>query len=144
MPKATDFCNDFLALILNATAIADLAMNDSTSPLTALFVSLHSASPGTGGSQTTNEIVYGGYARQSVPRTTAGWTVPALKQSKNVARIVYPVCVSGSATATHVAIGTLVAGVGRVLYAGQLAAGRLIVAGVIPVFIEEALLVSEA
>ena len=46
MSKGNTFENEILALIFNATAIADLAENDTTSPLTQLFVALHTADPG--------------------------------------------------------------------------------------------------
>ena len=36
MPKSTTFANDLMALIFNATAIADLAENDSSAPATNL------------------------------------------------------------------------------------------------------------
>jgi hypothetical protein len=75
MSKGNTFESDLLALIFNATAIADLADNDASSPLTHLQVALHTADPGEGGSQTTSEIAYTGYARVAVIRTSAGWTV---------------------------------------------------------------------
>ncbi|WP_420584905.1 hypothetical protein [Ruegeria sp.] len=62
--KADALENDYLDLIFNATAIADLAENDSTSPATNLYLSLHSASPGEAGDQSTNECAYTGYSRR--------------------------------------------------------------------------------
>ena len=47
MPKAATFCNDILALILNTTAIANIAQNNTTSPDTNFYFSLHTADPGT-------------------------------------------------------------------------------------------------
>jgi hypothetical protein len=38
-------------------------------------ISLHTADPGEAGDQTTSEATYKSYARVSVARTTAGWTV---------------------------------------------------------------------
>ena len=68
MPKSTTFSNDLAALIFNATAIANIADNAASSPLTNLYLSLHTSSPGTGGSQTTNETSYTNYARVAVAR----------------------------------------------------------------------------
>src|SRR5262245_35265390 len=53
--KANTFDNDLLKLIFNATPIANIADNAATSPLTNLYLSLHTADPGAGGNQTTNE-----------------------------------------------------------------------------------------
>ncbi len=54
----------FLQLLFQGTISADyatLALNATSSPATNLFVSLHTANPGAGGSQTTSEAAYGGY-----------------------------------------------------------------------------------
>ena len=67
--KGSTFDNDLLKLIFNATPIATIADNAASTPLTSLYLSLHTADPGAGGSQTTSEAAYGGYARQPVART---------------------------------------------------------------------------
>jgi hypothetical protein len=120
MPKSTTFCNDILALFFNATAIADLAENDTTSPLTTLYVSLHTGDPGIGGSQLTNETSYTNYDRVAVVRTTSGWTVPSGGALSNAAQIQFPQCGATGATITFVAIGTAdLPSAGKVLYAGS-------------------------
>ena len=48
---------------------------NSASPLTNLYVSLHTANPGAGGAQNTSEAVYTSYARVAVARSTGGWTL---------------------------------------------------------------------
>jgi hypothetical protein len=53
--KGNTFENDLLKLIFNATAIANIADNAAASPLTNLFVALHTADPGEAGDQTTSE-----------------------------------------------------------------------------------------
>ena len=73
MSKGNTFENDWLLLIFNATAIANIADNAASSPLTTLQVSLHTADPGEGGSQTTSETSYTSYARVAVARTAGGW-----------------------------------------------------------------------
>lgn len=70
------FRNDLLKLTYNATAIANVADNAATAPLTNISVSLHTADPGSG-TQATSEVAYTGYARVSVARTSGGWTVTA-------------------------------------------------------------------
>lgn len=120
MPKSTSTCNSILALIFNATAWADLAENDASSPVTDLYVSLHTSDPGVGGSQTTNEAAYTNYARVAVARTTSGWAAPSGGATSNAALIQFPQCGVTGATVTHVAIGKASSGTGLVLYAGAL------------------------
>jgi hypothetical protein len=119
MPKSTTFANDLMALIFNGTAIADLAENDSSSPLANLYVSLHTADPGVGGSPLTNEAAYTNYVRVAVPRNGSGWTGSNGAWS-NAALIQFAQCGVTGATVTHVAIGTTASGAGKVLYAGAL------------------------
>ncbi len=91
MSKGNTFENDLIALIFNATAIADIAENDTTAPLTVLEVALHTADPGEAGSQTTSEATYTGYARVAVNRNAGGWTVAANAVS-NTAAITFGAC----------------------------------------------------
>lgn len=75
MSKGNTFENDLVKLIFQATAIANIADNAASSPLTNLYVSLHTADPGETGDQTTNETAYTGYARVAVARSGSGFTV---------------------------------------------------------------------
>lgn len=141
MPKSTTFSNDILALVFNATAIAGIA-RDAAVPLTDLYVSLHSATPGIGGAQTTNEVAYTNYVRIAVPRTSGGWTV-ALAQAINTALEQFAQCGVTGATASHVGIGTDASGAGKMLYAGALSAPLTIANLIQPQFSAGALTVSE-
>ncbi len=143
MPKSTATCNSILALIFNATAWADIAQNDGSGPLTDLYVSLHTADPGVGNSQATNETAYTNYARVAVARTTGGWDVPASGATQNAALIQFAQCGASGATLTHVAIGTDSSGAGRVLYAGALSSSLAVANGIQPQFAAGALDVSE-
>ena len=130
MSKGDTFENDWLKLIFNATAIADLAENDTSSPATTLSVALHTADPGEAGNQTTNETAYTGYARVAVARTTGGWTVTANSVSP-VANIDFPECTaSPGAAITHVSVGTGVAN--KLLYSGTVTPNITMAVGVIP------------
>lgn len=132
MSKGNTFENDLLQLIFNATAIANIADNAATSPLTNLYVSLHTADPGEAGDQTTNETAYTGYARVAVARTSGGWTVSANSVSP-VANIDFGECTAApGAAVTHAAIGTASSGTGKVLYKGALSASITMATGVIP------------
>jgi hypothetical protein len=115
--KGNTWINDFLKLALNATAIANIADNAASSPLTNLYVSLHTADPGAGGSQTTSEAAYTSYARVAVARTTGGWSVSG-QSATPVAAITFPAGTGGSGTVTHFAVGTVIAAAGKILWSG--------------------------
>lgn len=130
MSKGNTFENDILKLIFNATAIADLAADDQSSPATTLTVALHTADPGEGGDQTTNETAYTNYARQTVARTTGGWTVTNNSVSP-VANIDFPQCgATPGNPITHFSVGT---GVGnKLLYKGTVTPNITMAEGVTP------------
>ena len=131
MSKADVFENDWLKLIFNATAIANLADNAATSPLTNLFVSLHTADPGETGTQATNEATYTGYARVSVARTSGGWTVTANSVSP-VATIAFGACTAGTNTITHFGVGVASSGATKLLYSGTVTPNISVSNGVTP------------
>jgi hypothetical protein len=129
--KGNTFENDLLKLIFNATAIADIADNDATSPLTNLQVGLQTGDPGEAGDQTTSETTYTSYARVAVARTTGGWTVTANSVSP-VANIDFPAGTGGSGTVTHGIIGTASSGAGKILYSGTVTPNIAVGNGVTP------------
>lgn len=129
--KANTFDNDLLKLILNGTAIANIADNAASSPFTVLYLSLHTADPGTGGSQTTNEAAYTSYARQSVARTSSGWTVSGASATLTSA-VTFAAATGGSETETFFALGTASSGTGKILYRGPLSTGIVVSSGVTP------------
>ena len=117
MSKGNTFENDFLLMLFNATAIANICDNAATAPLTNLYVSLHTADPGEAGNQSTNEIAYTSYARVAVARTSGGWTVTANSVSP-AATVSFPAGTGGTGTATHFVVGTASSGTGKLLYSG--------------------------
>lgn len=123
--------NDILELLFNAVAIADLAENDTTSPATNLYLSLHTADPGEAGDQTTNETTYTSYARVAVARTAGGWTITGNSVSP-VAIVTFPECTGGTATITHVAIGTGSSGAGYLMLKGTVTPNISVSSGVTP------------
>lgn len=144
MPKSTALCNQYLGLVFNATAMPNIADNASSSPLTNLYLSLHSASPGTGGNQTTNEISYTPYARLAVVRTNVGWVVPSGGATSNAALAQFATCSGAGVTATYVGIGTAATGSGTMLYQGALNGAGLAIADLIqPQFNTNGLTVTE-
>lgn len=105
MPKSTTTCNNLLGLIYNATAIANIADNASSSPATLIYIALATASYSASSTLASNEATYTNYARQSNARTTAGWTAPASGATSNVAAIEFPQCGASGNTITSAATG---------------------------------------
>lgn len=133
MSKGNTFEDDLLKMILNATPIANLCDNAAASPLTNLYVALHTADPGEGGTQATNEIAYTSYARAAVTRNngTPGWTISGGSASP-VATINFPAGTGGSGTATHFSIGVASSGASKILYSGTITTPIVCGAGVTP------------
>ena len=142
MSKSNSLENALMLLLFNATTFNGIAENDSTSPNTDLYVSLHTADPGEGGSQTTSECAYGSYARVAVARSGAGWTVTN-NTATNAALVQFPQCSSGSETATYVGIGLASTSTGTLLYSGALSASLAISSGIQPQFSAGTLSVAE-
>jgi hypothetical protein len=131
MSKSNTFENDWLKLIFNATAIANLADNAASSPLTNLYVSLHTADPGEAGNQSTSEISYTSYARVAVARTSGGWTVTNNSVSP-VANIDFPAATGGSGTVTYFGVGSASSGTGVLYYSGTVTPSISVTSGVTP------------
>lgn len=144
MPKSTATCNSLLALLFNATNWANIADNAASSPVANLYISLHTANPGVGNSQLTNETSYTNYTRIAVVRTTSGWDIPSGGETANAALVQFPECGVTGATITHVAIGTAASGAGTVLYAGALNASLTVANLIQPQFSAGALTVAES
>ena len=142
MAKSTTTCNNILKLVFNATAWANMADNAASSPLTNLYLALHTADPGTNNSQTTNETTYTNYARVAVLRSSSGWTV-ATNTAVNAALAQFPQCGATGATLTHVSIGTAASGAGNILYSGALNSSLSVASGIQPQFNTSALTVTE-
>lgn len=131
MAKSAVHANSMLLLIFNATLFANVAINATSSPITSIHASLHTADPGTAGDQTTSEIAYTSYARVAVARTSGGWTVTANVASP-VAAITFPAGTGGSGTATHFGLGTVLSGAGVRLYSGTVTPNIVCGNGVTP------------
>lgn len=130
--KGNTFSADLLKLIFQATAISLLADNTATTPLTVLYVSLHTSDPGASGNQTTNETSYTSYTRISVARTSGGWSISSQTISP-VANISFPACTGSTATITHFAVGTVTTGgTGKILYSGTVTPNISVSNGVTP------------
>lgn len=130
--KSTAFSNNILKLVLNGTAISKLADNAATTPYTNLYLSLHTASPGAAGDQTTNETSYTSYARQAVARSTSGFTAASSGSSTLVAACSFPACTGGTATITDAGLGTDATLSGNLFYFGAVSPTIAVSSGVTP------------
>ena len=123
-----------LALIFNATTFTGIAEDDSGTPYTQFYISLHTADPGEAGSQNTSETAYTGYARIAVIRDNTGWTVSG-DTATNAADIEFGLCTaSPGSSLTHVGIGTDVSGAGTLLLSASLSSSVVMQVGTTPIF----------
>lgn len=118
--------NDICSLLFKSTALSWDANTD-------LYVSLHTADPGEGGSQTTSEATYTSYARVTVARSAVGWTVTN-NVAENAALVQFPQATGGSNTITYVAIGTAFSGAGQIICSGALSSSLAVSSGIQPQF----------
>jgi len=132
MGKSTATSNNLLKLIFNATNWALIADNTVTTPLASLYVALHTADPGVGGTQSANEVTYTSYVRVAVARTTGGWTASSAASTSPVAAITFPAGTGGTGTATFWSIGTLASGAGVILYSGTITPNIVLGTGITP------------
>lgn len=96
--------NAFLLLLFNATAWADIAQDDGSSPNTAIAYALATADPTDSGTMSSNEVTYTDYARVNVNRNSGGHTVTANSVSP-AADVTFPIGSGGSGTVTHFSQG---------------------------------------
>jgi len=133
MSKSNTYETAQLKLLLNGTPIAGVADNAASSPLTNLYLSLHTADPGEGASQTTSEISYTGYARVAVARTTSGWTVDSTGIATLVAAANFPASTGGTGgTASFLGLGSAATGAGVLFYSGPISPTISVTSGVTP------------
>lgn len=130
--KTDVFENDILKLIFWGTAIANIADNAASAPITALYLSLHTADPtDAAAGQTTNETTYTGYARVAMNRNSGAWAI-SVNVVSPVAEVAFGPCTAGTASITHVGIGTAPSGAGKLLYVGAITPAIAVAAGVTP------------
>jgi len=135
MSKSDAFETALLQLIFQNANIANLG--DATgvrgsATAGTLYVSLHTADPGEGGNQSTNEVTYGGYARVGNARTSGAF--PVTGNAVNLGfNNTFAQATSGSMVATHFGIGVAASGAGLLLYSGPITPNITIVTGVQPI-----------
>jgi hypothetical protein len=121
MSASNAFEAGLLALILKNVplpGVGDVAGLLGSAGAGSLYVSLHTADPGEGGDQSTNEASFLGYGRLSVARSAAGWDVSG-SVALNAASLTFGAN-NGLTTVrlTHFGIGTAPTGAGVLLLSG--------------------------
>ena len=129
--KGNTWINDYFKLLFNGTAVATIADNAASTPLTNLYVSLHTADPTAAGNQSSNEAAYTSYARVAVSRSGTGWTVTA-QTVMPTNTITFPACTGGNPVVAYFGVGTLASGSGKLFYTGPLTPNISVSIGVTP------------
>jgi len=135
MSKTNAFEQDLLSHVFNnssISAIGDAIGLRGSTVAGVFYVALHTGDPGEAAGQDTSETAYTGYARVSVARSGAGFTVTGNSVSP-AANIDFAECTaSPGAAITHFSIGTDSTGSGYVLYKGTVTPNITMAVGVIP------------
>jgi len=135
MSKSNATETDLVAYIFTSVAIPWATIPN-------IYISLHTADPGETGNQSTSEATYTSYARTTVARTSAGWSI-GTGTATNAALISCPQCTGGSNTITYVGLGTTATGTGQLLYSGALNSSLTVSNLITPQFAALALTVTE-
>lgn len=128
----------------NDTGIGDAGGLIGSTTAGVFYISLHTADPTETGNQTSSEATYTSYARVSVARSTAGWTVTTADPAScaNDAVVTFPTATGGSDTITHFGIGDAASGTGTLRFSGALDASLAVSNGITPEFAIAALAVT--
>lgn|SRR5574338_394861 len=151
MSKSNTWESDLLKLVfqnIDAALIGDATGLRGSSTAGVLYLSLHTADPTEGGTQTSSETTYTGYTRISVARTNVAWTVSGTTptQVTNAAQVTFPQCtdnVGAPHTILYVGVGTASSGAGKLLYSGALGSSLAVSQNITPSFAAGALVITE-
>lgn len=144
MPKATAICNSIVGLMYRAAAWANVADNAASSPVTSVYLALHTGNlTAATGAQNENEVAYTDYARKSTSRSATDWAAPSGGSTSNATLQQFPACGVTGATASHVSTGVGASGATAVWHFGALNSSLAIALGITPQFNIGALVVQE-
>lgn len=141
MSATNAFETSLLGLIITnaaATNVGDAAGLLPSAAAGVFWISLHTASPGDTGTQTTSETAYTNYARQDEARNTTQWTVTN-DTADNDNAIGFPTGGATGATLTDFGLGSASSGAGNLFLYGALTASLAVSSGVTPSFAAGAL-----
>lgn len=136
MSATNAFEDKILSLYLtnaDAANIGDATGLRGSSTAGVIWIGLHTANPNETGNQATSEAAYTSYARQSVARSTAGWTVTS-GVGDNDSAINFPAATGGSETETHFGLGFNQTTAGSLDICGALTASLAVSSGITPSF----------
>lgn len=136
MSKSDTWENEFLLLALNnvnSSGHGDATGLRGSSAAGQYWLSLHTADPGEGGNQGSNEATYTSYARVGVNRAAGagGFNVTG-NAAALASNAVFPLGTGGSGTATHWGLGTSQSGPGKLLWKGALSPSVVCGNGITP------------
>lgn len=118
--KGNTTSQNFLKLLYQAVAWANVADDASASPLTNIYYALHTADPLATGNQTSSEAGYGSYARQAVARTAGGHSITGQAISP-AATVSFPQSTgTPSETETYFSTGSAVSGATAIFHWGPI------------------------
>ena len=144
MPKATSICNSILGLMYRAAAWANVADNAASSPLTGVYIGLHTGNLTAGtGLQNENETAYTNYARKLTTRSATDWSAPSGGSLSNATLQQFPACGVTGSTVTHVSTGIGSTGATAAWHYGALNSSLAVANGITPQFNVGALVVQE-
>lgn len=141
MSATNAFETSLLGLIItnvDAANVGDATGLRGSTTAGVFWISLHTASPGEAGSQTTSETAYTNYARQDEARNTTQWTVTG-NTADNDNAIGFPTCGASGATLTDFGLGSDTSGAGNLFLYGALTASLAVSSGITPSFAAGAL-----
>lgn len=118
---------------VDAANVGDATGLRGSSTAGVFWISLHTASPGEAGDQTTSETAYTNYARQDEARNTTQWTVTG-NTADNDNAISYPQCGASGATLTDFGLGSASSGAGNLFLYGALTSPLAVSNGITPSF----------
>lgn len=149
--KANTYETDVLGLVLNGTAVANVADNAASAPLTNLYIAFATADPGEAGDQTTSEATFTGYSRTAIGRSPGSpqWTVSSIggvgtaKNTNAITGPTYTVGAGSPQTLTFFDVGTASSGAGKILYSGALSNALIVNPGITVQIPVNALVITE-
>jgi hypothetical protein len=123
-----------LSIWLAAASWTNVAINHTTTPITAHWLSLATADPGETGTQATNEATYTDYARESVDRASGagGFNIAANPVLLNEDHP-FVQASGGTSTVTHFGIGHAETSTGTLDGSGTVTPNIEVATGVTPI-----------
>lgn len=119
MSSTTQFATAFLKFYFQRIPIPNIADDATVDPVTEIFISFHTASPGAAGVQTSHECSYTGYVRVLLARSDSAWAVTGAECNPK-ADVEGSYCSAGTETISHWGIGRAADGSGVLDFYGEI------------------------